>query len=112
MKALPIKNEFGAGVLELARLATTEHITASRKISAKPVWLFCCVVTPSAVDGGAIVYLRNGETDAAEKLYDFRGQYSQLTHNGPFPIYFNRGLYIELSTGAQGVTVQYLQDSP
>lgn len=111
MKELPIKNEFASRLLEFSRLATTEYVTASRVISARPCWLLCAVVTPEAPENGSIVYLRNGETALSEILYNYQGQYAHPTHCSPVPVYFNRGMYAEISTGAKAITLQYLIDS-
>ena len=112
MKALPIKNEFGAGVLELARLASTEFLTASRRVSSKPVWVFQIVVDPTDATLVTQNYLRNGEMLTSEILIGLAALYTHATHLGHFPVYFNRGLYIEVGANTDGVMVQYLQDSP
>ena len=112
MKELPIKNEFASGLLEMSRLAFTERVATDRVVSAKPLWLLSACIEPNDVDDKYTVKLRNGETATSEFLYYLKGRYSHTDLNMNYPIYFNRGLHIELVTNADAVTVQYLVDSP
>lgn len=109
---LPIKNEFGAGILELSRMATTEYMTGSKTVSDKPCWVLSVVTAMTNTNTGAILYLRNGETILSDILLNWSAKCANPSHNAPYPLYFNRGLYVELNTNVAGVTVQYLQDSP
>jgi len=112
MRELPIKNEFASGLLELSRLASTERVTSSRMVSAKPCWLLSCCVEPDDAEDKSEVHLINGETSGGEIIYSLKAQYAHADHGTPVPIYFNRGLYINLADNADGLTVQYLVDSP
>lgn len=112
MKELPIKNEFASALLELSRLASTERVTSSRKVSAKPVWVVSATVEPDNPEEKSQAKLINGEISTQEVLFNFKGQYAHPTHCGAIPIYFNKGLYVELTDNVESVTVQYLVDSP
>ena len=109
---LPIKNEFAAGLLELSRLAVTERVSSSRRISSKPVWLIQAIPEADNTDNVFASKLINGETSSAEVLVYLRGRYGNPVVNGAFTIYFNRGLYVELTDNLNAVTIQYLIDSP
>jgi len=111
MKALPIKNEFGAGILELSRMASTEFITVSRKITDRPCWVVRVIVDILANDKTGLATLRNGETSTSQILAVLFGQYSCPILQGGLPVYFNKGLYIEFGEDTTGVMVQYLEDS-
>jgi len=104
-------NEYALAVLEIGRHAITERVTTSRCLSSRPCWLINVIVEPGNAGAESYVTVRNGETAAADILIGFRGQYSHPTHNGPFPVYFNRGLYIELNKNADAAFVQYLIES-
>lgn len=112
MKGLPIKNEFASGLLELSRLAATERVTSSRRVSAKPVWIISATVEPDNAEEKSQAKLINGETSVQEVVFCFKGQFAHPTHCSPIPIYFNRGLYVDLADNAESLTVQYLADSP
>ena len=112
MKELSIKNEYASGLLELSRLATTELITASRLVSAKPVWLLFVSFCPT--DGAALYEgsLQDSETTLVDTLIDAEAQYGQCKAQLHTPMYFNKGLYVTLTTNMKSITVQYLIDSP
>lgn len=112
MKELPIKNEFASGLLELSRLASTERVTGSRMVSAKPVWLLSALVTPDNPNEFSNCQLINGETSTQEILLHLKGTFAHPTHCSPIPMYFNRGLYLTLQDNVQAITIQYLVDSP
>lgn len=109
---LPVKNEFGVGILELSRVATTEYITGSKTVSDKPCWILNVVVAMTNTNTGAEFYLRNGETVLSEILLRWTAKQASPVINNSYPIYFNRGLYVEFGTNVAALTVQYLQDSP
>jgi len=106
-------DEYGKAVLDLAKSAVTEYVrTPGRMVTSKPCFVFNVIVNPSNASNVTQAYLRNGETDQSEALIGLTAQYAHATHIGHFPIYFNRGLYVETPTNVKGVTVQYLVDSP
>ena len=112
MKELPIKNEFASGLLELSRLASTERVDTSRKVSAKPVWLLSCCVEVNNAEEKSQVRLHNGETTGGTLVYVLKAQYAHSDHAPGVPVYFNKGLYVELTDNADALTIQYLVDSP
>jgi len=112
MKELPIKNEFASGLLELSRLAITERVTSSRMVSSKPVWMITCCVEPDDAEDKSEVHLINGETSGGEIIYSLKAQYAHSDHEHGIPVYFNRGLYVNLADNADAITIQYLVDSP
>jgi len=107
MEAKPLREEFAKGILDLSKHCSTEYITGSRKVTHKPCYLFKVVVAPTTIGTASRAYLRNGETSSGEILLDLASQYAHPTHGDEFPIYFNKGLYVELNTNVVGVTVQY-----
>jgi len=107
METPAIKNEFAEGILELSKGAFTEYLTSSRKVTAKPCYIYKVVVAPETVGDHSIVYLRNGEASSDPILVNLSGQYSHPTHGDEFPMYFNRGLYADLSVNIAGITIQY-----
>ena len=100
----------GIEILKLSKEASTEYVTGSRKVTQKPCWVLNVVAHPTNAGAVTLGYLRNGEIVTAEILYAYASQYSFPTHMGILPIYFNKGLYIELNTNLTGMTVQYLVD--
>lgn len=107
MEAVPLKEDFAKGILELSKHCATEYITGSRKVTAKPCYVYKVVVAPETIGDPSRTYLRNGETSTSEILLDLAAQYAHPTHVGELPIFFNRGLYVELNDNVIGVTVQY-----
>jgi len=100
-------NDFIKGILDLSKSCSTEYITGSRKVTHKPCYLFKVLVAPTIIGTASRAYLRNGETSSADILLDLASQYAHPTHEGELPIYFNRGLYVELNSNVVGITVQY-----
>jgi hypothetical protein len=107
-----MSNEFSLAILEISRKATTERVVGSRKVTDKPCWVLSTLIEPTSAENLSEVKLLNGETSASECLIYLKERYAHPTHNGPFPIYFNRGLFSACVTGADGCTIQYLEDSP
>jgi len=101
-------NEYAKGILELSKESITEYVTASRCLTSKPCFLLQVIVDPT--DAGAVTqnYLINGETSAMEILVGLASQYTHTTHIGHFPVYFNKGLYVEKGANTDALTVQYL----
>lgn len=109
---LKVSNEFGEEILELSRKATTERVVGSRKVTDKPCWVLSVLIEPTSAANLSEVKLLNGETSVSECLLYIKEQYSHSTHTGSVPLYFNRGLFSACVTGADGCTIQYLEDSP
>ena len=109
---LKVSNEFGEEVLELTRKATTRRFIGNQLVSAKPCWLLSVCMEPTDPDAVSEVKLLNGETDRAECLLYLKSRYAHVDHNGAFPKYFNRGMFSVCVTGADGCTIQFLEDSP
>ena len=109
---LKVSNEFGEEILELSRKATTRRFVGDQRVSSKPCWLLSCIVEPTTATNLSELKLLNGETSAAECLLYIKEQYSHKTHIGSVPMYFNRGIFTVCVTGADGCTLQYLEDSP
>jgi len=109
---LPIKNEYAEGILELTRLATTMRVIASQVVCIKPCWLLSVVIEPTNAGAVSLTHLRNGNLLTSDILISLGSQYAHPTHNGPFPIYFNQGLFVEFNTNIESVTAQFLEDSP
>jgi len=104
---------YAKAMLELSKQCITEYVTSSRMVTAKPCHVFSIVVDPTDAAAATKVYLRNGETSVSDILLGLGAQYSHVTHVGHTPIYFNKGLYVDLAIGGDnedGVTVQYLID--
>jgi len=106
-------DEYRKAILDLSKSCITEYVrTPGRMVTSKPCFVFNLIVNPSDAENVTQVYIRNGESSASEALIGLTAQYAHATHIGHFPIYFNRGLYVETPTNVKGVTVQYLVDSP
>jgi len=97
-------------LLKLAKEASVEYVTGSRAVTAKPCWILNVIVDPTDATLVTQGYLRNGEMIASEILVGLASQFSHPTHIPAFPLYFNRGLFVELNTNIAGVTVQYIND--
>ena len=112
MKELPIKNEFASGLLELSRLATTEIVTTTRLVCAKPCWLLFASFAPTDAAALFLASLENSEITLVNTLIQCRSFYGQTKIQPNVPIYFNRGLFVTLEYNTASVTVQYLIDTP
>jgi len=97
-------------ILKISKECFTEYVTASRTVTAKPCWVFNVIIDPINAILVTQCYLRNGEMLASEILVGIATQFSNPDHIGGFPMYFNKGLYVELNTNLTGMTVQYLVD--
>lgn len=96
--------------LLLAKLCSSEYITASKKITARPCFVFNLVIKSKDSDDAAIVNLRNGETVLDDILIAHLTKYARTPTGFHYPVYFNRGLYVEIGGQADGVFVQYIQE--
>lgn len=94
--------------LDLSKLCTTEYVTSSRMVTTKPCWIFDIVISPTDADSKSIAYMRNGEIATSDILMNFSARYSHPLQAACLPMYFSKGLYVELNTNVVGVTVQYL----
>ena len=81
---------------EFSRKAITEYLTSSRVVTEKPCYLFASLVAPHAFSVDCQARLRNGEMVTSDILLNLKTQYEQCMHGYSPPIYFNRGLYVEL----------------
>ncbi|MBA7601428.1 hypothetical protein ES703_08501 [subsurface metagenome] len=99
--------DYSKAILDLSKHCSTEYVTGSRRVTHRPCYLFKALVAPTTAGVATRAYLRNGETSSANILLDLAANYAHPTHGDEFPIYFNKGLYVELNTNVIGVTVQY-----
>jgi len=81
---------------EFSKKAITEYLTSSRVVTEKPCYLFASLISPYLDTVDCQVRLRNGEMVTSEILLNLKTQYEQCMHHYTPPIYFNRGLYVEL----------------
>lgn len=108
----------GEGVMEgykddlliLAKRCAAEFITTSRVVTSRPCFVFGAIITPTDSDLVSQIILRNGETVLSEILISFKARYSYPLHYACPPVHFNKGLYVELTTNADGLTLQYLEE--
>ena len=97
--------------LDLSKECITEYVTSSGMVTSKPCFIFDVVVSPTDADTKSIAYLRNGELVTSPILINFSARNAHPLQAACLPIYFTRGLYVELNTNVVGVTVHYLIDS-
>jgi len=97
--------------LLLTKAAKTEYVTVSRAISPRPCWLISVIVSPADAEAVSLVILRNGESNVMEIFMRLTAQYAHPTHTAILPIYFNKGIYLEIDQSVHGVTLQYIEDS-
>jgi len=81
---------------EFSKKAITEYLTLSRVVTEKPCYLFASLVTPNPSSIDCNAHLRNGEIITSDILLNLKTQYEHCMHHYTPPIYFNRGLYVEL----------------
>lgn len=74
----------------------TEYVTSSRLVTPKPCYLFSSLVAPHVFSVDCQARLRNGEMVTSDILLNLKTQYEQPSYDCHPPIYFNRGLYVEL----------------
>lgn len=97
-------------ILKLSKEAITEYVTSSRKITAKPCWVFLVLLNPEDAALVSQAYIRNGETSSSEIILAPASQFGYNNPIGPIPVYFNKGIYVDLDTNITGMTIQYLLD--
>lgn len=95
-------------ILQLSKECVTENISASRLITSKPCFIFGVNIIPTTPSTVAILYLRNGELVTSDILIGFKGVDGMLTYAPILPVYFNKGLYLELNSNVGQSSVQYL----
>ena len=101
---------FAQGLLKVSKECTTTRVVTKGCLSHRPCFVFCVIIEPETIANVSRVYAKNGETEAADILIAFGGQYAHPSHIATLPVYFNKGLYIDLETNALSCTVQYLED--
>ena len=74
----------------------TEYITHSRLVTFWPCFLFSSLISPHIFSVDGQVRLRNGELISSDILINLKTSLEHPTHDYSFPVYFNRGLYVEL----------------
>jgi len=97
-------------ILDLSKESTLEYVTASRCLTSHPCYVLQVIVDPTNAAAVTQNYLRNGETSTSDILLGLASQFTHTTHIGHFPLYFNKGLYVEKGANTDGITVQYLLD--
>jgi len=102
-------NEYAKAILELSKACSVRRFEASSVVTAKPCYVFFISACPT--DGAALYEgaLHNGESSSDENLLDIESQYAQDYYEFYPPLYFNRGLYLALTTNMKSITVQYLE---
>lgn len=103
-------NEQTKAVLELSKACSVRRLTASGLVSHKPCFVFYVNICPT--DGAALYEgaVHNGETSGAEVLLDIERQYGQDNPKFLVPMYFNKGIYLALTTNMKSITIQYLEE--
>lgn len=94
----------------LSKACSVRYITASNLITSRSCFVFGIVVKPADSDNYAEVNLRNGETVLDDILIGHGSKYARTPENPFCPVYFSRGLYIEISGEVTGVFIQYLEE--
>jgi len=97
-------------ILDLAKNCSVEYVTSSRMVTPRPCFLFSMVMKPKDSDDYAEINLRNGETVLDDILIGHGSKYARTPESPDCPVYFNRGLYVEISGEVTGVFIQYLEE--
>lgn len=103
-------NEFAKALLELSKECTTERVTASRCITAKPCWVLDVLISPNDANAYWDACLTNGELVTSYRLLQLIGRYGTTHFAFPHPIYFNNGLTVLIVENIGALTIQYLPD--
>jgi len=103
-------NDYKKAILDLAKDCSVEYMTASKTITSRSCYLFGMVMKPEDSDDLAVVNLRNGETVLDDILIGHATKYARTPEMPNTPVYFNRGLYVEISGKVTGVFIQYLEE--
>lgn len=104
-------NDQCKAMLEFSKACSVRRLTVSGVVSSKPCFVFFVSFCP---EDGAALYegaIHNGETANAEVLLDGESQYGQSKYHGCIPMYFNKGLYLALTTNMKSITIQYLEEA-
>ena len=97
-------------LLKISKECSTEYVTSSRRVTSKPCWVFLVLLNPEDAVLVSQAYIRNGETSSAEIILAPASQFGYNNPIGPIPVYFNKGIYVDLATNITGATIQYLFD--
>lgn len=103
--------DYCKAILELSKMATTERVVSSRLVTSKPCWILASMVEPDNANTKSQVKLINGEISSQTVLVNIKPQGGYPVSGWSYPLYFNKGLYIELTDNADAITIQYLIDS-
>jgi hypothetical protein len=88
--------------------AEWERITADKKITGRPCFLYAAHLTASAV-GAATAVVRDGTETAAEAVINLAALTSSFdTRNFDPPIYLKKGLYVDVGDNVTSVLVHFL----
>ena len=103
-------NEYIKPILEVSKACVTVRKTASGLVTHRPAYVFFISSCPT--DGAALYEgaVHNGETSGADVLIDIERQYGQDHSQLALPVYFNRGIYLALTTNMKSITIQYLEE--
>lgn len=103
-------NEFAKAILDLSKACSTRRVTASGMVSSKPCFIFAISGCPTDPGVAFLAEVHNGETSSAEVLMDMATHYREARVYPYIPLYFNRGIYLALTTNVKSITIQYLEE--
>ena len=88
----------------------SNYFTADGVISKRPGWLHYAAVIPTGATTNT--YLYDGQNTTGDKIIPLQAAAATLTPFAPAkPIYFKKGLYLDVGTDVSGVFVQWEEET-
>jgi hypothetical protein len=94
-----------------AAISEVRVLTASDLVCAEPAYICCLIITANA-SGVATANIYDGFSTAGKLLLPMASlQYFMNNVNFIVPIYCSNGIYVEVGSNVQGITVHYLREN-
>lgn len=99
-------------IMALDKSIKTEYVTASKIVSRSPCWVFAAIASETAADIKKATFI-NGHDSAGEIKLIVSARW--VLHGSIIflhPVYFSKGLYVEMDSGLDNVFVQFKEVEP
>lgn len=85
-----------------------ERVTESRCLCVGPCLFSSCLPVATNVNAALLIDIYDGQGDQGDLKCSIHQIYTFPCCSPPFPAYFRRGLYVNLTTNAAAACIQYL----
>lgn len=93
-----------------SKLVATKFSLVDIIICNRPGWLFSIIASAASASNGSYI-MRNGFDTSAEEVFStiVSRYYGQIMSFNP-PLYFSKGIFLDVTATILGATVQYLAE--